>query len=48
MLNTRYGRQVVAVGSNMEAARRVGMPARRIVASVYVVTGRGLRHWPGC
>jgi simple sugar transport system permease protein len=39
MLRTRYGRQVVAVGSNMEAARRVGMPARRIVASVYVVTG---------
>jgi simple sugar transport system permease protein len=41
MLRTRYGRQVVAVGSNMEAARRVGMPARRIVASVYVVSG-----WP--
>ncbi len=39
MLRTRYGRQVVAVGSNMEAARRVGMPARQIVASVYVVSG---------
>ncbi len=39
MMRTRYGRQVVAVGSNMEAARRVGMPARRIVASVYVVSG---------
>jgi simple sugar transport system permease protein len=39
MLRTRYGRQVVAVGSNMEAARRVGMPARRIVASVYIVSG---------
>jgi simple sugar transport system permease protein len=39
MLRTRYGRQVVAVGSNMEAARRVGMPAQRIVASVYVVSG---------
>ena len=26
---TKYGRQVVAVGSNMEAARRVGMPAKR-------------------
>lgn len=36
---TRYGRQVVAVGSNMEAARRVGMPTRRIIASVYVVSG---------
>ncbi len=36
---TRFGRQVVAVGSNMEAARRVGMPARRIVAAVYVLSG---------
>jgi simple sugar transport system permease protein len=39
MLRTRYGRRVVAVGSNMEAARRVGMPARWIVASVYIVSG---------
>ena len=39
MLRTRYGRQVVAVGSNLEAARRVGMPARWIVASVYLVSG---------
>ncbi|MGV3692893.1 MAG: ABC transporter permease, partial [Paracoccus marcusii] len=29
MLRTQYGRQVIAVGSNMEAARRVGMPAKR-------------------
>jgi simple sugar transport system permease protein len=36
---TKYGRQVVAVGSNMEAARRVGMPAKWIVASVYLVAG---------
>lgn len=36
---TKYGRQVVAVGSNPEAARRVGMPARRIIASVYAITG---------
>jgi simple sugar transport system permease protein len=36
---TRYGRQVVAVGANAEAARRVGMPARRISASVFVLTG---------
>ena len=34
-----YGRQVVAVGSNMEAARRVGMPARWITASVYMLSG---------
>ena len=39
MLRTRYGRQVVAVGSNMEAARRVGMPALWTVASVYIVSG---------
>lgn len=36
---TKYGRQVVAVGSNPEAARRVGMPARWTVASVYGVSG---------
>ncbi|MEO3999571.1 ABC transporter permease [Mesorhizobium sp. CAU 1732] len=36
---TKYGRQVVAVGSNLEAARRVGMPAKWIVASVYLVSG---------
>ncbi|MBZ4021935.1 ABC transporter permease [Rhodobacter sp. TJ_12] len=39
MLRTQYGRQVIAVGSNMEAARRVGMPARKVLASVYVVVG---------
>lgn len=39
MLRTQYGRRVVAVGSNMEAARRAGMPARRVLASVYVVSG---------
>ena len=36
---TRYGRQVVAVGANAEAARRVGMPARRGAASGFVLTG---------
>jgi simple sugar transport system permease protein len=36
---TKYGRQVVAVGSNMEAARRVGMPAKWVIASVYLVAG---------
>lgn len=39
MASTRYGRRVVAVGSNMEAARRAGMPARAIIASAYVVSG---------
>ncbi len=36
---TRYGRRVVAVGSNPEAARRVGMPARGVIASVYALSG---------
>jgi len=36
---TKYGRQVVAVGSNLEAARRVGMPAKWIVTSVYLASG---------
>lgn len=37
--STKYGRQVVAVGSNMEAARRVGMPAKWVIASVYLIAG---------
>lgn len=36
---TVFGRQVVAVGSNAEAARRVGMPARWTIASVYGIAG---------
>ena len=36
---TRYGRQVVAIGSNAEAARRVGMPSKRVAASVFVLSG---------
>ncbi len=36
---TRYGRQVVAVGANPEAARRVGMPALRVAASAFALTG---------
>jgi simple sugar transport system permease protein len=35
----RYGRQVTAVGANLEAARRAGMPARRVAASVFALTG---------
>jgi len=35
----KYGRQVVAIGANFEAARRVGMPARWVTASVYGLTG---------
>jgi ribose transport system permease protein len=36
---TRYGRYVVAVGGNREAARIAGVPVRRIIFSVYVVSG---------
>ncbi len=39
LASTKYGRQVVAVGSNAEAARRVGMPAKWTIASVYMVAG---------
>jgi simple sugar transport system permease protein len=35
----RYGRRVVAVGSNAEAARRAGMPTLRIKTSVFLLTG---------
>jgi simple sugar transport system permease protein len=34
-----YGRQVIAVGSNPEAARRVGMSSNWIIASVYMLSG---------
>lgn len=36
---TRYGRRVVAIGSNLEAARRVGMPARWTLCTVYMLSG---------
>lgn len=36
---TRFGRQVIAVGANAEAARRVGMPSKRVAASVFVLSG---------
>ncbi len=40
VLNTTvYGRRLVAVGANTEAARRVGMPAQATIASVYVLSG---------
>ena len=40
VLNTTlYGRRVCAVGANAEAARRVGMPAQRVIASVYMWSG---------
>lgn len=36
---TRFGRHVVAVGGNPEAARLAGIRTRRVVASVYVLCG---------
>ena len=36
---TRYGRQVYAVGDNMEAARLSGLNTRGIICSVYVIIG---------
>lgn len=39
MSTSVYGRHIVAVGANTEAARRVGIPAQRLIASVYVLSG---------
>jgi ribose transport system permease protein len=36
---TPYGRHVVAVGGNREAARLAGVPVRRTIFSVYVLMG---------
>jgi ribose transport system permease protein len=36
---TRYGRYVVAVSGNREAARIAGVPVRKIIFSVYVLSG---------
>ncbi len=39
LLHTRFGRYVLAVGGNAEAARLAGIRTRRIVAGVYVLSG---------
>ena len=36
---SRYGRYVVAIGGNREAARIAGVPVRRVIFSVYVLSG---------
>ena len=36
---TRYGRHVVSVGGNREAARIAGVPVRRTIFSVYCLSG---------
>lgn len=35
----RFGRYVTAIGANKEAARRSGIPVRRVTLSAYVLTG---------
>ena len=37
--HTTFGRSVYAVGDNMEAARLSGIPTRRVIFSVYVISG---------
>jgi ribose/xylose/arabinose/galactoside ABC-type transport system permease subunit len=36
---TTFGRQIYAVGDNLEAARLSGIPTRRVIFSVYVISG---------
>lgn len=36
---TTFGRQLVAIGDNREASRLGGLPVRRILVSVYVISG---------
>src|SRR5205823_12538770 len=36
---TRYGRYVLAVGGNPEAARLMGLPADRVIFAVYIQSG---------
>ena len=37
--HTTFGRSVYAVGDNLEAARLSGIPTRRVIFSVYVISG---------
>lgn len=39
LYKTRYGRYVVAVGGNVKAARVSGINVKRIIASVYILSG---------
>jgi ribose transport system permease protein len=36
---TRFGRHVLSVGGNEEAARLMGLPVERIILAVYVISG---------
>jgi ribose transport system permease protein len=39
LARTSFGRQVYAVGSNLESARKAGVRTERILAGVYVISG---------
>ena len=39
LTRTPFGRQLYAVGANAEAARKAGVPVRRILAAAYVISG---------
>ena len=39
MTQTRYGRYILAVGGNEEAARLSGVPVRRVLIFVYIICG---------
>jgi ribose/xylose/arabinose/galactoside ABC-type transport system permease subunit len=39
LTQTTYGRQVYAVGNDVEAAKKAGINTRRIIASVYLIGG---------
>ena len=41
LTRTPYGRQIHAVGQDADAARKAGLPAQQIIASVYVISGLG-------
>ncbi len=36
---TRWGRWIYAVGGNQQAAERIGIPVRKVLISVYVISG---------
>ncbi len=39
LARTRFGRYVYAIGGNIEAARLAGIPNRRVITAVYVISG---------
>ncbi|MDI5963320.1 ABC transporter permease [Streptomyces sp. SL13] len=39
MRRTTFGRQLVAIGDNRQAARLAGLPVRRVLVTVYVISG---------